>query len=252
MDFRRHLGGLHGGGRRSGWRSNRFGHGRRALLRGPTGGLQAAADRRRQFRLCGGDDRHTEVLGQRRRDQRDAGTAARGGDGNQGARPGPTAVNGLLQHAGEVGERLPDRVVELIAGEAHVAAVPGQVGDQRGGRGGRQPFLGRAALRPQPAQRTDRGRARHIDRTGIGQAFQHLRQHSLVDQVTGELGVPDGRADRLIAVGGFDQRDARPAATEVAQCDQPAGRHAGIVPQRREGRGRVGDQCRPGELGDPG
>ena len=30
-------------------------------------------------------------------------------------------------------------------------------------------------------------------------------KHGLVDQVAGQVGVPDGRADRLIAVGGVDQ-----------------------------------------------
>ena len=109
----------------------------------------------------------------------------------------PVAVQRLLQHAGEVGERLPDRVVELVAGEPDLAAMSGQLGDQRGGRGGRQPFLGRAALRAQPAQWTDRGGARHVDRPGIGQSLQDLRQHSLVDQVTGQLGVPDRLADRF-------------------------------------------------------
>ena len=60
--------------------------------------------------------------------------------------------------------------------------------------------LAAAALRAQPAQRADRGGARHVDRPGIGQAAEDLRQHGLVDQVTGQFGVPDRRADR------FDRR----------------------------------------------
>ena len=49
---------------------------------------------------------------------------------------------------------------------------------------------------------------------------QDLRQHRLVDQVTGQFGVPDRLADRFAAVGGVEQRDARPAAAEVAQGDR--------------------------------
>ena len=77
MDFRRHLGGAHRGGRRCGRRAHRFGHGRRALFGGPAGGVETAADRRGQLGLRSGDDRHPEVLGQRRRDERDARAAAR-------------------------------------------------------------------------------------------------------------------------------------------------------------------------------
>ena len=59
------------------------GHRRRTLVGGAAHGLQAAADRRGQLGLRGGDDRHPEVFGQRRGDERDAGATARGCDGDK-------------------------------------------------------------------------------------------------------------------------------------------------------------------------
>ena len=72
-----------------------------------------------------------------------------------------------------------------------------------------------------------------------------------VDQVAGQLGVADRLADRS-AVGGVDERDARSAAAEVAQRDHTAGRQAGVVVQRGDGRPGVGDQRRARELAHRG
>ncbi len=50
------------------------------------------------------------------------------------------------------------------------------------------------------------------------------------------------RGDRLIIAGRIDQRHAGPAATEVADRDDAAGRYAGVGPHREQRGRRIGDQ----------
>ena len=81
-----------------------------------------------------------------------------------------------------------------------------------------------------------------------GQVVDDVSQQRLVDEVAGQVGVADGRADRRETVGGVDERDAGARAAEVAQCDHAASRHTRVVLQRSERRRGVGDERRRGRL----
>ncbi|VAZ76964.1 hypothetical protein LAUMK15_03592 [Mycobacterium persicum] len=54
--------------------------------------------------------------------------------------------------------------------------------------------------------------------------------------------MPQRRGDRLIITGRIDQRDAGPAAAEVAHRDDAAGRYPRVGPHREQRGRRVGDQ----------
>ncbi len=67
-----------------------------------------------------------------------------------------------------------------------------------------------------------------------------MRQQRTVDQVTRQVVVSHGGADRSVAVGGVGQRDAGSGAAEVAERHHAAGGQAGVGVQRGEGRRGVG------------
>ena len=149
-----------------------------------------------------------------------------------------------------------DLGVELCAGKPDLAAIAGNIGQQCRDRAVRQAFLGAAAFRTEPVQRSDRRRPRHVSGTGDGQVGDHVRQQGPVDELAGEVGMAHGRADRPVAVGRVGQGDAGSGAAEVAERDHFACRQSRIGLQCGECRGGVRDQaeslrgCLP--FGQPG
>jgi hypothetical protein len=137
------------------------------------------------------------------------------------------------------------------AGQPDVAAIAGNIGEQRRDGAARQAFLGATALCPEPVQRSDRRRSRHISGAGDGEIGDHMRQQRPVDELAGQVGMAHGRADRPEPVGRVRQSDVGSGAAEVAERDHTPGGQTGLGLHRgQRGRG-VRDQCQPFGGGRP-
>ncbi len=111
------------------------------------GGRSASRRRPRSARVRCGDNGCAQVLGEALGDQRDARTAADGGDRRNGCQRNAVARQRIVKGGKEIRERCMDEVLELAACHADLGAVSRQVGDD-GGRGlRRQPLLGARGTR---------------------------------------------------------------------------------------------------------
>ena len=181
-------------------------------------GHQRGARRDVELRLRCGDDGGAQPLRQLLGHQRNVGAAADGRDRGHIGHRNVVALQRFFDGGEQTGQRLGDEVLELVAGHPDVGVEAGQLGGHHRRRLGGQPLLGLPRLVAQPGQRSEPQRAGGIGVVGFGDSGHHMVEQCLVDLVAGEVGIPDRLADLVEIRTGVGQRDAGPAAAQVAQA----------------------------------